>query len=341
MVDDFQLIELLYQSLLGRAADPAGLAANVSDLKAYGNIRRTIDSIVSSPEYALRQRRVAGLTDSLAPLLGRPLSIVDIGAQKLASEDHAYQPLLDLGVACICHSFEPIEARRLELDRQNEHVELKLYDCFIGDGNPHDFYVNSDDATSSVYPLNLKFNQHFNHLETLRTVRSVPVETRRLDDVLAETGWVDFLKLDIQGHELSALQGATALLKRTNTIQCEVEFGPIYSGQPLFSDVELFLRQSGFEFIDFHKFGRYHCTATPQVTGNPERLLWADAVFVRTLPPEPDPEDALAQAVVLQTLYGKHGLAQRVLMDAGWSVADVANLFAPADPARAAPSLAP
>jgi FkbM family methyltransferase len=44
--------------------------------------------------------------------------------------------------------------------------------------------------------------------------RAVPVRVRRIDDVLAEQGVskVDFIKLDVEGGELAALEGATRLL---------------------------------------------------------------------------------------------------------------------------------
>jgi FkbM family methyltransferase len=47
-------------------------------------------------------------------------------------------------------------------------------------------------------------------------VRTVPVSVRRLDDVLAEleVSKVDFIKLDIEGAELTALHGAMKLLHR-------------------------------------------------------------------------------------------------------------------------------
>src|SRR3989442_13785888 len=47
-------------------------------------------------------------------------------------------------------------------------------------------------------------------------VRTVRVSVRRLDDVLAESGVtkVDFMKLDVEGAELSVLYGAMKLLHR-------------------------------------------------------------------------------------------------------------------------------
>src|SRR6185312_10848274 len=92
----------------------------------------------------------------------------------------------------------------------------------------------------------------FYSLTGLRTCSKSEVQTSRLDDLLGGIPAVDFLKLDIQGFELRALQGAERVLARTAMIQCETEFVPIYYGQPLFAQVEMHLRAHGFEFLDFH-----------------------------------------------------------------------------------------
>ena len=59
-------------------------------------------------------------------------------------------------------------------------------------------------------------------------VRAVRVSVRRLDDVLGELGVmkVDFIKLDVEGAELSALSGAMKLLHRESrpAILAEVQY---------------------------------------------------------------------------------------------------------------------
>ena len=50
------------------------------------------------------------------------------------------------------------------------------------------------------------------------SVREIRVSSRRLDDVIPPDDRVDFLKIDIEGHELPALRGASQLLKRCKPI---------------------------------------------------------------------------------------------------------------------------
>jgi len=81
-------------------------------------------------------------------------------------------------------------------------------------------------------------------------VGRVPVTTKRMQD-LKEITDTDFLKVDVQGAELYVLRGAGRCLEDAVVVHTEAEFVPMYKEQPLFAEVDQFLRQSGFIF---HKF---------------------------------------------------------------------------------------
>ena len=53
---------------------------------------------------------------------------------------------------------------------------------------------------------------------------------------------IDFIKLDIQGGEPNALKGAKSLNKVLG-LEIEIEFHKIYKNQPLFSDINTFMRK--------------------------------------------------------------------------------------------------
>jgi Methyltransferase FkbM domain len=57
---------------------------------------------------------------------------------------------------------------------------------------------------------------------------------------------IDFIKLDTQGSELEILQGGVRALAGVRCVEVEVEFNPIYRGQPLFYEVDAFMRGQGF-----------------------------------------------------------------------------------------------
>ena len=308
------LVRGVYRGFLGREPDPAGLEYWTARVAAGAAADDLLAAVMGSNEFRQAQaaaqdldalkRRVAA---SASALLARPLTVVDIGAQELEGERHVYAPLTERGLAYQIIGFEP-QQDKIEASRQrNPDSRVKLYPTFIGDGRQHTFHINNDDATSSLLPLNDALNAQLVDLSHLRTVRTESVSTSRLDDVLADTGHVDFLKLDIQGFELPVLQHAQAVLARTNVVHCEVSFAPIYAGQALFSEVETLLRAAGFYLLDFSSLCRYpSLDAAGQLSR--DRLGWGDAVFLR----EPDtlgPQDLLAQSLALLLVYDKPSAA--------------------------------
>src|SRR5205085_1421149 len=75
------------------------------------------------------------------------------------------------------------------------------------------------------------------------------IRTERLDTFLPAHG-IDaagcFLKLDVQGHEMSVLKGAGALLGRFPLLQIELSMRPIYAGETGFGEFVDFIQRQGF-----------------------------------------------------------------------------------------------
>jgi len=94
------------------------------------------------------------------------------------------------------------------------------------------------------------------------------VDQVRLDSVI-ETA--DILKLDLQGYEKEALEGAVGLFDSLSAIVLEVEFIPYYENQSLFSDIDSFLCS--------HDFGLYNLF---DLHHEPDgQLAFADAVYLK------------------------------------------------------------
>jgi FkbM family methyltransferase len=81
----------------------------------------------------------------------------------------------------------------------------------------------------------------------------VRVRVERLDAAAERFGFTDahYMKIDIQGAELEAMQSAPNLLSQLLAIRSEVEFAPLYQDQPLFADVDAELRAKGFMLARF------------------------------------------------------------------------------------------
>jgi FkbM family methyltransferase len=250
---------------------------------------------------------------SILPSLPR-VKIVDVGAAE-SPEAPVYAKLLET-LPCEIVGFEPWADANEQLNRRSEASHLYL-PYAIGDGTQRTFYECRSPYCSSLFEPNRALADRFQNLGELLTVGGTrDIETKRLDD-LAETFGTDFLKVDVQGAELLVLEGAVQRLRATLAVHIEVEFVPLYKDQPLFADVDSFLREQGFVFHTLIPSGR---TFKPVVVNNnpngwARQILWADAVYVRDFMKfaEMQPPELLKLAAILHEVYESIDLAALAL----------------------------
>ncbi|MBX9702046.1 MAG: FkbM family methyltransferase, partial [Acetobacteraceae bacterium] len=215
------------------------------------------------------------------------VKIADIGANPIDG-DPPYAALLRAGAAEVV-GFEPNRAALAVLEARRGPHECYLPHA-IGDGAPHVLHIcQAPGMTSLLEPDPAVLGLFHGFPDWGRVLATEAIETRRLDDV-PEAAGADMIKLDIQGAELMVLRHATARLAEAVVVQAEVEFLPLYRGQPLFSEVEIFLRGQGFRL---HRFLPLVSRALRPVLVNNDpyaglsQLVWTDAVFLRD-PARPD-----------------------------------------------------
>ena len=225
-----------------------------------------------------------------------------------------YQALLDYPQVRVI-GFEPDE-RQCAARSAAWGPTHQFFPYVVGTGERRIFHECANPLTSSIYPPNQRLLELFLGMD-LPVVARREVETHRLDDVEAITD-VDFLKIDVQGAERDVLRGASRLLKQALVIHTEVEFVPLYEGQPLFGDVDVELRRHDFML---HKFvGMARGTSAllwPAVYDRDARfhgnqLLFAEAaVYVRDLARLADlpSHKLLALAAIAHDVYGSFDIA--------------------------------
>jgi FkbM family methyltransferase len=260
------------------------------------------------------------VTSALASLLDQPLAIADVGCRWGFAD--AWE---DLGDRCEIVGFEPdsVESQRLR-DHYRNRPWVRIVPYALGAAPAGaTLYVTREPACSSVYPPIDEVVDRHPRLEPQRMVRSEAIDLVTLDDWCAENEFdrVDLIKLDTQGSELDILRGAEGALESVSVVQTEVEFNPMYEGQPLFGDIDRFLRERGFVLWHFDNLShhRQHGSRVSlrpafhiydfdeaRFTHRSGQLFWADAVFVRSEMARPDPaiewQTALRRACLASAL---------------------------------------
>lgn len=178
---------------------------------------------------------------------------------------------------------------------------------------------------SSIFEPNPALIGRFIASENYDVVDSLEVPCSTLDEV-SRTGGIkdiDFIKLDTQGSELQILQGAESVLAKFCVfgIEIELEFSPLYRGQPLFGDVDRFLREKGFALFDIAvPLGRKIRKAVEKQDKYLKgQVLWAHAVYFRDLASAENgclekisPEKA-AKNIAIAELHGFNDFAVELL----------------------------
>jgi FkbM family methyltransferase len=173
------------------------------------------------------------------------------------------------------------DADRQECERLNAlGADTRYLPYALGrsDGAKATLHLTVSSGSSSLLEPNDAFLAPFPYRAAMSVQRTVPVTLTTLDRVCADEGVrPDVLKLDIQGGELDVLMGADSALSTTLLVESEVEFNPLYKNQPLFGDVDRFLRDKGWLLLGVRRayWRRHHAPVADGGT-----LVHGDALWI-------------------------------------------------------------
>ncbi len=234
---------------------------------------------------------------ALRALLDRRLSIADVGCRWGFAE--AWERL---GEDVRVVGFDPDEQECARLRSRYAaagNIEI-VAEALAAQAGPRSIHLASDPACSSLYPPDARLVGRVPELSCMAETGVVEVTVSTLDIWRSSSGWgpIDFVKLDVQGAELDVLEGGTETLSDVVVLELEVEFNPLYEGQPLFADVDRFLRSHGFSLWRLANLVHYTSIETPPhpaiadvhfCDSRPVRwqspggqLFWGHATFVAT-----------------------------------------------------------
>ncbi len=252
-----------FGSALNLDPEHPGVAANLHQV-AQAQMPEGALPLPVAPGHSGRLGRRDPYVDMRSLLdLDAPL-IIDGGANRGNTVLQLRQQFPDATI----HAFEPIQELAQALrQRFPDDKKLTVHAAALSDSEGTiEFHVRAKDVMSSMLePSETKKRYQGANTESVRIIETLKV---RLDKVLSKP--IDAMKLDLQGHEIHAMQGAGDLIENVRVILTEIEFISLYDGQPTFGDVDAFMRSKGFRLFSLYELW-YHPAG--QVTAG-------DAIYV-------------------------------------------------------------
>jgi FkbM family methyltransferase len=282
-----------------------------------------------------------------------PMSVVDVGAR---GGFETFWSFYKDQVKLI--GFEPDVEECNRLNKQASSAKNRYFPFALAESKDKKiFYIAAYIWSSGFYKANMKFMHRFPDEANLKVVKAIEIDTVDLDSFSRENNLtpIEFIKLDVEGGELSVLKGSEKLLRRSVIgLSIEVAFCRYRENLPFFSDIDLYLRSLGFELFDL-SLRRHRKNALPepkwldQDIGWTKRgqLIWGQALYLRDAVAELDPdctrklEDAWTDAKILKLaslfeIFNLHDCAIELLQVAQqkelintWNVDELINHLVP------------
>jgi FkbM family methyltransferase len=221
------------------------------------------------------------------------MTVCNVGSRKIGAEDDYFSngwgifaPRLsiygfDADEDACAEANADLESR--QVNWTEKHIPLALSNT-VGEST---IYVTKNPMCSSLYVPNEPYLARFARLPELVNLDfTVEIDTTTLDNFCESEGVkeIDFLQIDVQGADLLVLEGGVSVLANSVlAVQIEVEFSHLYVDQPLFADVDTFIRKHGFTLFDIATSRRVRDRSPIVSNAHPGQLLWGDAFYFRDL----------------------------------------------------------
>ncbi len=203
------------------------------------------------------------------------LRLIDVGARGgVHPRWKPFRELIDVV------AFEPDPQECEALNSSASPYSIRFLPAALGaeDGEQAVLHLCRHPGCSSLLRPNPEMCNMFAYGKELEVVGTSSVSLNRMDTVCADFP-PDVLKVDTQGTELEVLRGAGALLDNVLAVELEVEFVEQYDGQPLFTDVDCFMREAGFQLRGIRRSYLRNRAKPGHAYGG--QLFHGDALYLR------------------------------------------------------------
>lgn len=171
------------------------------------------------------------------------------------------------------YSFEPIKSCYDELVKKCRSLNLKAFNFALGEKEDKtEIHVSQHSPSSSLLEM-AELHKELYEYTQLSTKESIVVKT--LDGIASELNLSNqnyMVKIDVQGFEDKVIKGGENTIKNAQIILIEMSYQTLYNGQLLFSGLNKFLEQLGFEFA-----GNFEQYTDP----NNGRVVYSDSIFLK------------------------------------------------------------
>ena len=166
--------------------------------------------------------------------------------------------LYPLGFAVHAVGFEPdpIEFEILQKQQSNVWKSVTILPFGLSSyTGQQTLNIPIDPQSASLLEHNSIIGEKFDKQQFFEIDRTEEIQVLSLQDALTNTKFqsIDFIKIDIEGSELLVFKSSPDAMKDVLAIKTEISFIPFRINQPLASDVDVYLRDSGFELMDMIK----------------------------------------------------------------------------------------
>lgn len=178
-----------------------------------------------------------------------PIVIVDVGCRWGFAERFTSYECLDTFKV---FGFDPDKEECSRLQAAYAHLPTGFVSCvpigLAGSNGKRNLYLTKEPGCSSLHPPIQFLADEYPALDCIKLQNVISTSVVTLDTWASDNNLssIDYIKIDTQGSELEILKGGDRIIETTRCIDVEVEFNPIYQGQSLFAETDLYLRSKGF-----------------------------------------------------------------------------------------------
>ncbi|MGK5091524.1 FkbM family methyltransferase [Deltaproteobacteria bacterium TL4] len=220
------------------------------------------------------------ITNIIGSIIPRNLRYCDVGARWGIEEPwKSFRDNIDL------ISFEPDKVEYDILMKNKDSTDMIYSYALSSESKKVSLNLTKSRGCSSLYKPNHEFLKNYPDVGRFEIEDTVMVEATSLDALYNDKVFsdMDFIKLDVQGAALDILKGGEKFLSENIFgIQVEIEFQPMYENQPLFPDVDNFIRNRlGLRIQDLRKsYWKY--PEGINIGSTKGQLVFGDALYFRS-----------------------------------------------------------